>query len=93
MHHLRTQEKRADHLTCFRCHGPYHPATGWAFLPDVAYCGRCAREFAAWYKSRMRQMSRPDSDFALAASTSIRPDLPAAPARRILPPWRTPRTR
>jgi len=60
-------------MECFKCHGPYHPATGHRFRAGVVYCGRCAREFHAWYKARMKAMSRPDSDFAMAASTSIRP--------------------
>jgi len=64
-------------LTCFKCQGPYHPATGWFFMPGVVYCGRCAREFGAWYKARMRQMSarklKLGGAFTAAACTSVRP--------------------
>lgn len=35
-------------MRCFACGGPYHPATGHVFLPEVAYCGICAGRFFAW---------------------------------------------
>jgi hypothetical protein len=63
------------------------PAPGAALAPlrveHVFYCGRCAREFYAFFRGRMISMSssrasRPD--FAAAAATSIRPPLPGDPA-------------
>lgn len=37
-------------LRCFACSGPYHPATGHVFTPDVVYCGPCALHFFRWWK-------------------------------------------
>ena len=64
-------------LRCFACAGPWSAPTGWVISRDlrVYYCGRCARVFATFFKERMRSMSRPGRDFALAAATSIRPPL------------------
>lgn len=65
-------------MTYFRCGGPFSAPTGWAFSVDVRYCGRCAREFYAWFRDRMARMSRPWSKrkgdgacFALEVTTSI----------------------
>jgi hypothetical protein len=65
---------------CYKCHGPRHPATGWHFAPGVDYCGRCAREFAAWYVARMAprlprkpERRRVQAEFYDEAATSIRP--------------------
>lgn len=59
-------------MKCFACGGPYHPATGNLFRPDVAYCGRCYRHFLEYLKTRFyRRKERPD--FIAEAVTSIRP--------------------
>lgn len=61
-----------DPSRCFKCSGPWSEATGHVFQSGVRYCGRCAREFfGAFYRPRMIRMSRPESDFAAAAMTSI----------------------
>lgn len=59
-------------MRCFKCGGPWSEPTGHVFRKDVFYCGPCAREFfASFYRPRMKSMSRPDHDFAAAASTSL----------------------
>lgn len=57
-------------MTCFACHGPYHPATGHMFMPPprlkeqdgdprsdpvIAYCGPCARRFFAWWRGHSKR--------------------------------------
>ena len=43
---------------CIACKGPAHEATGWVLRkkPETILCGRCAKEFADWYKKRQAQM-------------------------------------
>jgi hypothetical protein len=71
-------------VKCFKCDGPYHPATGWYFKAGVQYCGRCARDFASWYKARVAQRTRDvvklGGEFVASAVTSIRP-IDTAPPR------------
>jgi hypothetical protein len=69
-----------ENSRCYKCHGPQHPATGWHFAPGVDYCGRCAREFAAWYRERMAprlprnpERRRSSIEFYDAAASSVRP--------------------
>lgn len=62
---------------CVTCGGPAHEATGWVLNPKTGamLCGRCAKEFARWYKERMQNMSRSKGGceaFSEAASKSIR---------------------
>lgn len=62
-------------MSCFKCGGPQHEATGWHFAEGVDYCGRCASYFFHYYRSRMIRMSSVRAgkghDYALAASTSV----------------------
>lgn len=43
---------------CRVCGAPAHESTGWVLQrsPLVILCGRCAKEFATWYRSRQGQM-------------------------------------
>jgi hypothetical protein len=43
-------------MHCFACGGPYHPATGHLFREfDVAYCGRCFRNFYKWMRAQFHR--------------------------------------
>jgi hypothetical protein len=66
---------QTNETRCFKCAGPYHPATGHRFPQGACYCGRCAREFfEGFYRPRMKSLSRADRDFNAAAATSVRPE-------------------
>ena len=62
---------------CAACGGPAHEATGWVLNPRTGkmLCGRCAKEFAKWYKERMSRMSHRKGgceSFSESAAKSIR---------------------
>lgn len=41
---------------CVNCNNPAHEANGWVLSRrgPMVLCGICARRFAQWYKSRVR---------------------------------------
>jgi hypothetical protein len=65
-------------MRCFACGGPFHPASGHAWMPDVVYCGRCIRSFYDWVRTHTRPWrprkgdAGPPRDFYGEAATSIR---------------------
>lgn len=60
-------------MKCSCCGGPFHPATGdYDRRFDMARCGRCYREFLAWFKGHTRRKWG-KLNFYEHAATSIRP--------------------
>jgi hypothetical protein len=64
---------------CFACRGPFHPASGHVFTPEICYCGPCYRHFMAWFRSHTHRRSS-GACFYTEALTSIRPGIYPAPA-------------
>ena len=60
-----------DVTKCFVCKGPFHPASGHMFAPDICYCGRCYRAFLPFFKGRIATR-KSGPDFAKEAATSIK---------------------
>lgn len=74
---------------CASCGGPFHEATGWVLQaePFVGLCGRCAKDFAAWYKGRMTMMSIiPSKQKALAKKLGMEPESFAAAIQKSIKP-------
>lgn len=61
---VEVRKVRTPMLNCVQCRGPAHLATGWVMQQDplLILCGRCAKEFAKWYKGRQEQFSHPTSE-------------------------------
>ena len=68
-------------VTCIYCKGPVSLPTAWVLSNKnnklVIFCGRCAKDFARWYKNRMCQFSHKlkgqTVSFSEAAMSSIKP--------------------
>ena len=58
-------------MKCSSCPGPFRPATGHYWRPDVPVCGPCFRHFLEWMKGHTRQRRR-GHDFYEEAQTSIK---------------------
>ena len=43
-------------MKCKACRAPYHPSTGHLWTINFVLCGRCAKDWALWYKQRMAKM-------------------------------------
>jgi hypothetical protein len=62
----------SDSLRCFKCGGPYHPATGhWNERFDVVFCGACYRPFVKWLSGHLKRRWG-GANFYQEAATSIR---------------------
>jgi len=75
--HVEVREVRTPMLNCVQCKGPAHLATGWVVQqePLRILCGRCAKDFAKWYKGRQEQFSHPTSEQKkLAKEANVEPE-------------------
>ena len=58
-------------MRCFACHGPYHPASGHLWAPDVAYCGPCYRHFIGWAKKHVARRWSGEAFYAHAWTSVV----------------------
>lgn len=58
-------------MKCFSCSGPFHPASGHYWSPDVPVCGPCIRHFLVWFKQHMKRRWG-GANFYAEAATSIK---------------------
>jgi hypothetical protein len=61
-----------DSPRCFKCGGPYHPATGhWDERFNVVFCGACYKPFVKWLKGHLKRKWG-NANFYEEAATSIK---------------------